>query len=152
MGLDMDLIKRYYIGAEYEHNKITGVCDIFSNGERLDIDFRHIQYIETGCIYWRKANMIHKWFVDHCQNGNDDCKSYYVGVESLRELLNTCIMVRDTPGLAPELLPTQDGFFFGGTEYDEYYFHDIDYTIKELGKLNLIGEFDDFSYYYSSSW
>jgi hypothetical protein len=152
MGLDMDLIKRYYIGAEYEHNKITGVCDIFSNGERLDIDFRHIQYIETGCIYWRKANMIHKWFVDHCQDGEDDCKPYYVSSKQLCELLNACLIVKSNPELAREILPTQEGFFFGGTDYDEDYFSDIEDTIKKLSMLNLMGEDYSFDYYYQSSW
>lgn len=29
---------------------------------------------------------------------------------------------------ASYLLPTRDGFFFGGTEYDEYYFKDLEDT------------------------
>jgi hypothetical protein len=33
------------------------------------------------------------------------------------------------------LLPTGAGFFFGSTEYDEFYMEDIDHTIKMLEKI-----------------
>lgn len=44
--------------------------------------------IEEG-IYWRKANQIHKWFVDNVQDGNDDCGRYYVSKDNLKNLLDT---------------------------------------------------------------
>ena len=47
-------------------------------------------------MYWRKANQIHKWFVDHCQDGIDDCREAYVSDEQLEELLNLCKKVKDT--------------------------------------------------------
>jgi len=31
--------------------------------------------------YWRKANHIHKWFVDNVQNGVDECLTYQVSIE-----------------------------------------------------------------------
>ena len=41
--------------------------------------------------YWRKANAIHKWFEDHCADGEiENCRDYYVSKEQLEELLNTC--------------------------------------------------------------
>ena len=43
--------------------------------------------------YWRKANHIHKWFVDNVQNGIDDCKRYFVEREELKELLEICKQV-----------------------------------------------------------
>lgn len=43
--------------------------------------------------YWRKANAIHKWFVDNVQNGEDDCDDYSVSKELLEELLNDCYTV-----------------------------------------------------------
>ena len=36
---------------------------------------------------------------------------------------------------AEELLPTTSGFFFGSTEYDEYYFEELERTEKELTEL-----------------
>jgi hypothetical protein len=152
MGLDMNLNREYYIGAQYEWNEVTGNVDIFIRGEKVKVDLKDIKCIQCETVYWRKANMIHRWFVDHVQDGEDDCKPYYVGVSQLKELLDLCLKVRDNPDLAAELLPTQEGFFFGSTEYDESYFWDINYTIKELGKLNLINEYHGYSYYYESSW
>lgn len=52
------------------------------------------------------------------------------------------------PSVAKKLLPTQEGFFFGGTEYDEYYLADIKETIKILQEC--LKEEGDF--YYDSSW
>lgn len=39
---------------------------------------------------WRKANHIHKWFVDNVQDGVDDCETYEVTKEQLKELLDVC--------------------------------------------------------------
>jgi hypothetical protein len=51
---------------------------------------------------------------------------------------------------APELLPPQSGFFFGGTEYDEYYFQDLEKTRKMIEDVLAEPEGGDF--YYQSSW
>ena len=72
-------------------------------------------HVEVTCAYWRKANQIHKWFVDNVQGGNDNCGEYYVSHEKLKELRETCrqaIFAKD-----PNLLPPQAGFFFGS--YDK---------------------------------
>lgn len=53
------------------------------------------------------------------------------------------------PTIASELLPTQRGFFFGGTDYDEYYLEDIQNTCAIL-KDALKDK--DAEYYYHSSW
>lgn len=41
-------------------------------------------------IYWRKANQIHRWFVQNCQNGIDDCGTYPVTLNQLKELKALC--------------------------------------------------------------
>ena len=50
-----------------------------------------------------------------------------------------------------ELLPSQGGFFFGSTEYDEYYMQDIENTIEQLEPL-LIEDSCGAEFEYSSSW
>lgn len=45
--------------------------------------------------YWRKANAIHKWFVDNIQDGIDDCGNYEVTKEDLEELLHVCKLVKN---------------------------------------------------------
>ena len=83
-------------------------------------------------MYWRKANAIHKWFVDNVQYGEDDCKEYTVYPEQLVELRDLCRKVLATKEEAERLLPTQSGFFFGGTEYDDWYFSDLEYTARAI--------------------
>lgn len=40
--------------------------------------------------YWRKANQIHNWIVEHCQDGVDDCGLYQVSKSDLESLLFKC--------------------------------------------------------------
>lgn len=50
------------------------------------IDINKIKYVMTEVMYWRKAQDIHNWFVDNVQDGRDDCASYYVDRDNLKEL------------------------------------------------------------------
>lgn len=59
------------------------------------------------------------------------------------------------PTVARKLLPTSGGFFFGSTDYDEYYYDDLVETKKIVeGVLKEIKENSGrfVAYYYSSSW
>lgn len=70
--------------------------------------------------------------------------------EQLEELLGVVNEVLADHSKADELLPTQSGFFFGSTEYDEYYFGDLELTKKILkNALSMPKEWD---FGYSSSW
>jgi hypothetical protein len=155
MGLDMYLTKKYYIGGQYEHRNVKGTIEIETDGVKIPIALKEIEYIECYAAQWRKANQIHQWFVDNVQRGEDDCKKYDVSREQLKELLDLCIQIKENPELEHELLPTQEGFFFGGTDYDECYFADINETIEQLSKFDLTEngyENEHCEYYYQSSW
>lgn len=108
------------------------------------------EIIEVG--YWRKANAIHKWFVDNIQDGNDNCKSYKIGIEDIIKLKEICEQVKGNTAHTYELLPTQEGFFFGSTEYDECYFEDIDLTIEICDRV--LNEFkgNNYELTYTSWW
>ena len=133
MGLDM-----FLYGVEY-HSEYD---------EKEDNDKSY--YIMTEEIYWRKANQIHRWFVNNIQNGVDNCAMYYVSKESLYKLKELCEKVLEDKELANLLLPTGSGFFFGSIEYDEWYFNDLKYTVEELNKLLKEEKYDWFKY--QSSW
>jgi hypothetical protein len=152
MGLDMYLYKKNYMrqGDFYKPEFVNEV--IVKTGGEIDTKIKpeRIKYIVEEVGYWRKANQIHKWFVDNVQNGIDECQSSYVSRESLEELLELCKQVRDDNSKAEELLPSASGFFFGGTEYDEWYFNDINHTIEIIEECLADEGADDFEY--SSSW
>lgn len=57
----------------------------------------------------------------------------------------------EDPTLAKELLPSTDGFFFGGTDYDENYYQDLVDT-KNILEPILEDKDDDAEYYYRASW
>ncbi len=149
MGLDMYLDKRTYV-QYWEHNGDENYeVEVTKGGEPTKIDPKKVKYIIEEAGYWRKANQIHQWFVDNVQGGEDNCAEYYVSSDKLAELLDLCKKVQADNSLAEVLLPTVSGFFFGGTQYDEWYFKDIDNTIQILEEA-LADKGGDF--YYSSSW
>jgi hypothetical protein len=150
MGLDMYLDKRTYV-KQWDHIDETKQykVEVTRGGEPTNIDPKKVKYIIEEAGYWRKANAIHKWFVDNCQDGVDDCRDAYVGFNDLQALLDLCRIVIIDKSKAEQLLPSTSGFFFGNTEYDEWYYNDIQNTIEILEKALESKEGD---YYYSSSW
>ena len=105
----------------------------------------------TEIIYWRKANAIHRWFVENVQEGVDECDEYEVTVEQLTKLRDLCNQVIENQELAEELLPTQSGFFFGSTDYDEWYLENALKTRSCLDEL-LSQCLGDETFIYWSSW
>lgn len=124
--------------------------------------------IVTEVAYWRKSNQIHKWFVDHVQDGVDDCREYYVSRGDLEALLKVCkkvkadsklvdkngVKVIEDPTTAKKLLPSCPGFFFGQYDYNESYMYDIDQTIEQLEAILKKDKTPSWevSYRYTSSW
>jgi len=145
MGLDMYLKKRVYVGANFEHNEVKGKIELESRGKPVKINFKNVTSIIEEVAYWRKANAIHNWFVQNVQDDVDNCAEYYVSFEQLVELRETCINALETKNA--DLLEPVEGFFFGSTEIDDYYWNNIKYTIEALSYLN-----ENASYFYSSSW
>ena len=148
MGLDMYLNRKTYV-KNWDGNKwnVSVTCD----GKPSHINLDKVTYIEEEVGYWRKANQIHKWFVDNVQNGVDNCGDYYVSYEQLTKLKNLCQRVLDNPNLAEDLLPTTSGFFFGNTEYDRYFLDGLKETIKICEEAMSV-EPGKSSLYYTSSW
>lgn len=155
MGLDMYLEARKFVSGwdfkpEEEREMFRQIVSTVGLDEVQDERFLTVN---VNVAYWRKANAVHEWFVKNVQNGEDDCKLYHVSREKLIELQTICERVYRSgdPELAKELLPTASGFFFGATDYDEYYFEQIEWTARRLGLL-LDKMPEDIDFYYQSSW
>jgi hypothetical protein len=149
MGLDMYLTARRYVSEYNEPDKVVST-EIMRHFPELT-ESQTIQEVSVRVGYWRKANAIHKWFVDHVQEGTDDCAPYDVSRDQLTALRDICVRVRDWPGgIAAEQLPTANGFFFGGTDYDEWYFRDVENTIRIIDECLQLPNSWDFEY--RSSW
>ena len=149
MGLDMYLNKHTYV-QHWEHNGDNNYeVTVTKAGKPTNINPKKVKYIIEEAGYWRKANAIHKWFVDNIQDGVDDCRDAYAERRDLQTLLDLCRIVIIDKSKAEQLLPSSSGFFFGNTEYDEWYYNDIQNTIEILEKAL---EDEDGDFYYSSSW
>ena len=149
MGLDMYLDKRTYV-KYWEHNGDDNYeVKVTKKNEPTNINPKKVKYIIEEAGYWRKANQIHRWFVENVQDGVDNCGDYYVERNQLQALLDLCKIVQKDHSKAEELLPSASGFFFGGTDYDEWYYNDIENTISILEDAL---EDTNGEYYYTSSW
>jgi hypothetical protein len=148
MGLDMYLKGKRYVSDYNDQDKVI-ISEMMQHFPELSQD-QTVQEVTVRVGYWRKANQIHKWFVDNIQEGNDNCGDYYVSRDSLQALRALCQQVIDFRHLATDKLPPQTGFFFGNDAIDEYYFRDLEETIKIIdGALALP---DSWELEYSSSW
>ena len=133
MGLDMYLEAKLYL------SKYSGDKELFEKVYELE-PYKYTENVKSVSLefpvgYWRKANWIHKWFVDNVQGGDDDCGSYTVSLPELKQLMDVCYEVITDNSKADELLPTTSGFFFGSTNYDEFYFTQVTNTYKILKEL-----------------
>lgn len=156
MGLDMYLSAKRYMSTAFrkeDGDKQEAIQKLFPELEGLSGrwgDNSCVKEVSIDAGYWRKANAIHDWFVKNCQGGVDECQASYVARDQLIELRDTCQKVLDNHKLARELLPTTSGFFFGSTEYDQYYFQDLELTVKIIDSVIDLPESWDFEY--RSSW
>lgn len=149
MGLDMFLRRKKYISEKDRHKlKISGI----------QVDAEKVCYIEEEVMYWRKADAVHDWFVDNCQEGVDDCRTAMVSKKQLKELYDICYQILNEKNkekqqtLIEELLSVQEGCALGE---NEYFFEYVKETYEILAKVlmveKLTGE-EDYEYYYNSSW
>lgn len=113
MGLDMNLYRETYVKnwkfqKESEHHDIT----IKRGGKtRTDIKPERIMSVVEDVAYWRKANAIHNWFVEHCGKGIDECQRISVDYKDLQTLLKTVNTVLDSIELV-------DGKVLTGKKFD----------------------------------
>ena len=87
-------------------------------------------YGSTESEYNKIMSEIEKDFFGFVENNTDSClddyrgKSYYIELDEFTK-----------QNLLGNILPTTSGFFFGSTEYDEWYFKDVEDVRNKFSKL-----------------
>lgn len=71
--------------------------------------------------YFRKVNFLIPFF-----GYEENCSNIEIDKYQVEDLIEACNEVLEDHSKAEELLPTTDGFFFGSTEYDDWYFDDVE--------------------------
>lgn len=174
MGLDMYLNRRLYTD-EYDGIEINLSADLdYINPKNIHYIIERVAYWrKANQIHnWFVENVqggqddCGEYFVsrddlvrllDVCQKVKESCnltegvisngKTFIGGVAV--PILASGFEI-DNPEICKELLPTAEGFFFGSTDYDQYYYDDIVYTVDTLSKL--LEHPGNGTFYYSSSW
>lgn len=154
MGLDMYLSAHKYVGNwnldNHEEKDQYAVITKAVGLEGFVCEGSPHLTVAVTVAYWRKANAIHLWFVDNIQDGHDDCQESYVSREQLEELRDLCY--KAIANKDPDVLPPTDGFFFEGTEIDEYYWQDLKETAAIIDRLLADERFKDWDFHYRASW
>lgn len=87
--------------------------------EEYDAYFRKVNFLFA--YFENIGKMIDQWFA-------------FVDKEDVDDIIDRCERVLKDHKLATELLPTQSGFFFGSTDYNEWYFNDVKDCLRQMKK------------------
>lgn len=167
MGLDMYLIRAKKGTQEIREVLRKAIVELenkfFGEYNKLEILEKFETAIEDVSVdevaYWRKANHIHAWFNASLAHGEiEDRERVPVALNDIKDLRANCAVVvdafnNDSDGwkkVAEEILPTEAEYFYGSTDYDEYY---IQQTRETLDMLDgVIKQWDDDYEYYYYAW
>ena len=85
--------------------------------------------------YFRKVNFLLPFF-----GYEENCSDLEIDKYQVEDLIEACKAVLEDHSKAEELLPTMPGFFFGNTEYNDWYFGDVE-RVKTTFE-NILEDFD----------
>ena len=163
MGLDMYLTGKRYMASwvdQADTEKQSAIQTLFP--ELIGLQGAHgdsgspVREVRIEAGYWRKANAIHDWFVKNVQDGKDECQTHDVSREDLAELKTLCERAIAARGrdfeeeTSEDILPTAGGFFFGATEYNDWYYDNLADTIIIVDRCLALP--DAWEFEYCSSW
>ena len=145
---------------------------IHEESEKIDDEIRKHYGVdrEYGAYsgYWRKFNALHGYICDTFADGVDECQVIPLTKANLKKILSVLKKTKKildkhfekdekgaysfTGNVKDIPLQPRGGFFFGGTEIDEWYQDDVDESVKFFS--NLVDTFDSRNEvcYYQASW
>jgi hypothetical protein len=102
--------------------------------------------------YFRKVNFLYKYF----EGNGSMVDEWYAPVTTadLEDIIERCdrILKDKDEETAHAELPTQSGFFFGSTDYDDWYFHDVKDCKKQLKRFLKLMQKNGDNAYIIFSW
>ena len=110
------------------------------------VDYIIEGYCDAYDMYYRKVNFLYAFFAEALTD--EQC---VVTKHDVETIISHCKEVLADHSLAEKLLPTQSGFFFGSTDYNEWYFKDVEYVLEQFTKY-LEGWDDDTIGWVYFSW
>ena len=130
MGLDISVIK-IHVDQEDQNKTEEEIYDT-KLGEEI--------------LYYRKVNFLIPFFEDSVLYEEMGFILSSVHKDKIKDLIDSCEMVLKNRKKAPEILPTEGGFFFGSTEYDDYYFKCVQEVLSNFKEL--LKDFEEDCKYY----
>lgn len=137
-------IVRPYINYKFMEQLISQSETTEELCRRIDEVFE--SSVSWNDMYYRKVNFLYEYFSERLTD--EQC---IVTKEDIEDIISRCESVLDDHSKAEELLPTCSGFFFGSTEYDEYYFGDVAQCLAACQNF-LSGWTDDTAAWVWFSW
>lgn len=101
----------------------------------MGLDLYFMKRKLTEVAYFRKYNFLIPAMEKILETKIENGQFYNVDEEVIKKLRDRCKLVMENHDYAKELLPTTEGFFFGNTDYDEYYFNDVEQVYNECNKM-----------------
>ena len=114
------------------------------------------KFEKTEAAYFRKVNFLLPFF-----GYEENCSDIEIDKYQVEDLVNACQTILDTlktsgtqaaTEVANEMLPTEGGFFFGSTEYDEWYFKDVEYVLNKFTTILDDTDWDNETIYMHCWW
>ena len=107
------------------------------------------QLPRTEVAYFRKFNVLLNWVDMHVKEVKN-CEDIILDKNTLQTLLQTLEQL--TGKSCQREFSTTDGFFFGSTQYDTYYWQDVGRLKKTLKKLLQETDFERLVVYFHAWW
>lgn len=139
-------LKGKYFAYDFELKALQGATTLKEVREWYKgVDWKY--FSKPDAAYFRKVNSIYAYFSPRLVD-----EMCVVKKEDILDIMSkaTEILKEHDEETSKELLPTQSGFFFGSTDYDEWYYEDMVNILREFGKLLKDWRDDDIVFVYMS--
>lgn len=141
----LNKIKKY-IKYEYRYKKMIKDIQPYEEVQKFFKFQIDVSYAECDA-YFRKVNFLYQFFSWKLE---DEC--CFISMRDIDVLIERCDEVLANPEKGEDLLPTRAGFFFGSTDYDDYYIQDVEDVKKQMTELKRDFNEDTDVIYVEMSW